>query len=769
MPSSVGDSTIRTKGAEWLKAFSLALRNVGLYSAGHPRARESCDRAYTMLRSLLEGRRELRLSCSEGHLFLDTVSLDRDREISRSLARDLSSRGIEQVTFTASATSEDCVGLLRCLLMQPDRIDANGGFRKVMAAERVGGIHVEDEAPHHGRGLGETSIIDEMVLLDFLTHLDGGSKETNADGAPTADSILSRAPAALSRAISRLARDNGGWSSSATIAGLIAARLERIGSHAIQESARDRGEVVKDLGKAVLGTDPEFHLPLFLEVTGPGSEHRIVTEAVESLTPGALGDLVAIHYPSLGGDCRDLARMLDRAGAWRLQRAAALDSMRQALRAVGTSGEEIADLVDRLLWAEVDNRRRLELLYKDDGLWRMSFSRVDTVFVDLLDSGQVEEASSLVKKYLGGLTSPDLATRRGVARELRGLIERLDGNPSVAPLLQPLEETALARLVDEPDDAIAEQLSEALCFLGDRMLGSGRWDRFLALCHRADRLIESAATAAKERGQALAEGLSRCGDAGTMDALVEAARRNDVSSTLAVSILERGRIPALVERLASESDRSRRSELVNLLKGMATSRPAPFARYLQDSRWFLVRNVVAILGSTANRGVLATLDQVAKHTEPRVRKEYVRAISQIPEAEDRIVKTLADRDPRVQVAAIHALVARKSRRSLDPLVALIRVAPPYEGSSQSIRQEAVLALGKLGFDAAFAVLSEIVGRKTLLGHVEPTDLRVAATKALGLLGTPQARAVLEDLAAGDPRAAVREAAAQATRKSSSPA
>ena len=178
---------------------------------------------------------------------------------------------------------------------------------------------------------------------------------------------------------------------------------------------------------------------------------------------------------------------------------------------------------------------------------------------------------------------------------------------------------------------------------------------------------------------------------------------------------------------------------------------------------------VAILGSTGNRGVLATLDQVARHTEPRVRKEYVRAVSQIPEAEDRIVKALADRDPRVQVAAIHALVARKSRRSLDALVSLIRVAPPFEASSSAIRQEAVLALGRLGFDAAFPILSEIVGRKTLLGHVEPTDLRVAATKALGLLGTPQARAVLEELAAADPRSAVREAAAQASRKSSSPA
>jgi hypothetical protein len=105
MPSSGGDPTTRARAAEWLKAFSLALRNVGLYSGGHPRARESCEKAYALLRSLLEGRRELRLSCSEGRLFLEDVSLDRDRELCRSVSRDMVSRGVETIDGGPDALS----------------------------------------------------------------------------------------------------------------------------------------------------------------------------------------------------------------------------------------------------------------------------------------------------------------------------------------------------------------------------------------------------------------------------------------------------------------------------------------------------------------------------------------------------------------------------------------------------------------------------------------------------------------------------------------
>jgi HEAT repeat protein len=585
--------------------------------------------------------------------------------------------------------------------------------------------------------------------------------------------VLSRAPGALARAIATLARERTPQvaGNPAMLARFLATKLERIAARAIEERTRDRSEVVKDIGLAVVGSDPEVHPPLFLEEAGPSSEHAILKEAVETLPPSALGELVAIHYPRMRGDVRDLNHLLDRTTAWQMQRQAALDATQQRLRALGSGTEEIGDLVDRLLWNEVDNTRRLDLLYKDNSLWHMDFSRLKVVLVELLDSGQMEKAGALARKFMSGLMAPDLAVRLRVARGARNLFEILEGRPAAKSLLQWIGDIVLTRLPDEKDGGIAKCLSDAVASLGDRLLRSGEFPDALDLMRRAERLVESKAPSTQERGRVLLEAMGRAGDVRTTGSLLEAALHGDPKrSSVAVEILERGRVPHLLEKMAVEEDRSRRSELVKLLKRMSASHSAPFVSYLKDRRWYVVRNVVAILASTGDRRLLAEMDVTARHADARVRKEVVRAFLQLgsPECEDRIVKATTDADARVQIAAVNALVALKGKRALDALVAVVRAAGPYANTTSEVRQEAVLGLGKLGKESAVPILTDIATRKGLLGYAETTELRIAAAKALGMLGTPEARAVLEDLAAEDSRSAVREAASHGARKGPSP-
>lgn len=57
-------ASIRLLANDWLKDFSLALKNVALYSAEHPRGKEYAERAYESLRKALEGRRQVTLTRS---------------------------------------------------------------------------------------------------------------------------------------------------------------------------------------------------------------------------------------------------------------------------------------------------------------------------------------------------------------------------------------------------------------------------------------------------------------------------------------------------------------------------------------------------------------------------------------------------------------------------------------------------------------------------------------------------------------------------------
>jgi HEAT repeat protein len=290
---------------------------------------------------------------------------------------------------------------------------------------------------------------------------------------------------------------------------------------------------------------------------------------------------------------------------------------------------------------------------------------------------------------------------------------------------------------------------------------------------KAENLSASAPPALKERGEKLAEALSRAGNEKIFKSLTEMLLTGgDQASMEAAEILKRGgnrSATYLIERLAEEESRSHRARLVTLLKEMGKGSSTPFVSRLEDSRWFLVRNVVGILGDIGDPGVLPQLRKVATHNDPRVRREVVRTFARLsePECEDLIVAALADEDRGVQITAINALATLQGDRALRVLRDIAGKAGPYQSVAPEVRQEAIMSLGKLALPAAFPVLSGIVSRKGFLGHSESTEIRVAAARALGGLGTPQAIALLKELAQKDPRQQVREAAQEGLQQGAS--
>jgi HEAT repeat protein len=181
-----------------------------------------------------------------------------------------------------------------------------------------------------------------------------------------------------------------------------------------------------------------------------------------------------------------------------------------------------------------------------------------------------------------------------------------------------------------------------------------------------------------------------------------------------------------------------------------------------------VRNVVGILGDIGDVSVLPRLRGVFQHSDPRVRREAVRTLSRfvsdpgcIEECEEMIIAALEDDDRGVQTMAINALATSATPRRMPALLELARRAGPHTGASVEVRQEAIAALGKIGSVDAVPALTEILTRKGLLGHQEPTELRAAAVKALAGIKSAGARKLVTETAQKDPRQAVREAAAAA--------
>ncbi len=757
---------IRLLANDWLKDFSLALKNVALYSAEHPRGKEYAERAYDSLRNALEGRRQVTLTRSGKRLFLEQILLDRDRGIMQQLADDLASRQVESLVVHETLTPEEHLGLIRSLLSKPDRVVEKGGFDQVLLDEGVSSVKAvaPEEDPKETMPGGR--LLDLVVQFGRQSR---GRPGTGEAGGPSVSSFLGQDPAALARAIGEAARgrEASGPSSHDALAEAVADMLETLAERAMEEHQRDREEILRDLGRALVKADPDLHAPILLDKAGPRSHRTNLVAAVDMLASEMVGDLVSIHYARSSGDHRLVLEMLARLLTRRNDRQSVLVVVEQRLRHDGVEGQDARDLVDQVMWSELTLPRRLQLLSRGQFIWRCDFARVKDVLTRLFAADQPREAAAIIQTYFGGLSSPEIEIRRGVADNTRHILQMLEKTPKGTAALNRLADQFFARVREESDPDVVGRLAGALAFLADLWLRTDEFRAALDLMRKAESLQDNPAPEVKERGERLSEALGRAGsDKIFLKLSMKLLEGNDQSSVEAAEILKRGGTRTsnyLIERLAEEENRAHRARLVLLLKEMGKGTSSRFIDRLSDPRWFLVRNVVGILGDIGDVSVVPHLAQVAKHGDPRVRREVVRTLMRLgtSDCEDLIVNGLQDDDKGVQITAVNALATMKGKRAAGALLDMARKSAPFEGVSVEVRQEAFLGLGKLGHAPAAPLLMEVLTRKGFLGRGEPVDLRVAAARALGSFGSKEVLALLNDVAANDAKPAVREAAQQA--------
>jgi hypothetical protein len=121
--------------------------------------------------------------------------------------------------------------------------------------------------------------------------------------------------------------------------------------------------------------------------------------------------------------------------------------------------------------------------------------------------------------------------------------------------------------------------------------------------------------------------------------------------------LDRKAIEVLLELLAEESDRAIRIYLLELLKDFGKNQTTLLGDYLMDERWYVVRNIVNILGESKTDQALAMLRKAADHRNVKIRQEVIKALISIggKKAAAVLAKFLQDEDADIQLTAAHAL------------------------------------------------------------------------------------------------------------------
>jgi hypothetical protein len=205
-----------------------------------------------------------------------------------------------------------------------------------------------------------------------------------------------------------------------------------------------------------------------------------------------------------------------------------------------------------------------------------------------------------------------------------------------------------------------------------------------------------------------------------------------------LGLVAREAIQEFIALLAEERDRQVRARMCQVLAKVGPPAVPVLVEWLEDPRWFLVRNLVHVLGKTGDEGVFDPVVALLDHPHARVRIEVVRALARIAPARATLplVTVSGDVDPEVRLEAVRALGALR-RDDAVPVLRDVAMGAAAGLADVTLRREAVEALAGIGTPGAREALTSLARRRVWPWKRTERQLRDLAVSALAADPVPE--------------------------------
>jgi len=215
--------------------------------------------------------------------------------------------------------------------------------------------------------------------------------------------------------------------------------------------------------------------------------------------------------------------------------------------------------------------------------------------------------------------------------------------------------------------------------------------------------------------------------------------------------------------LSESQHRITRRVLAEATAGLCRAHPERLVPWLKDSRWYVVRNAVHILGWIGGEAIVNLLQPALRHPDPRVRHEVVAALGQADRAVARplLLELLPGSDTRLFCAILQQLAFQPDAATARLLVSFLR-DPVFEQRPNDEKRAIYSALAAVGTDDVLPDLEAELAKGTWLARGADMH-RQAIARCVARIGTPRARALLER-GAESKRPPVRAACAEALKR-----
>ena len=166
---------------------------------------------------------------------------------------------------------------------------------------------------------------------------------------------------------------------------------------------------------------------------------------------------------------------------------------------------------------------------------------------------------------------------------------------------------------------------------------------------------------------------------------------------------------------------------------------------LNDSRWFVVRNIIYILRKISDKRAVEFLLKTVRHSDIRVRKEVIRALGELGGGGvfQTLRECLEDSEIQVRSAALRALGTVASEAAKRIIMDRIN-DKSFKDKDFEEKKEYFEVISHWKDKEVFSFLSETLKKKSFFfGSAKADEARACAAYGLGLLGNKDAISLLQ--------------------------
>ncbi len=762
---------------EWadhlIKQLHIVVTDMGIYPAKHPIIARSLKKSYQELKDYLEREGDLTISIIENKLVVEELLLEEKDKTLMKFIPDLNSRKIQSITFLKGLKIEEFQALLQVLATKPDILEKKGGAAKMLLKPGISHLRM-NEVHYEKVAKGEKVLrIEEGadLIIQYLLRKASGMGEFKN----TFIQEIKRDPKRAGELITDVANAVGRTEEGVDLrADAVLRSIQRVGDDLLDGSVQAWRELKARWAEVILSLEPELRAMVLREkekMRVDGTDD-LLRDIIDEIPDQAIQDIILSEY-NRGEPLINLKSLTKRLFSYPERKERLGPLLKKRLIEAGMSEEDYSYLIGEEMWSGLSSEERARrLLEKEprDLLDEALLKTMESVLRGLIASGRDDLINPILKKFLKNLEYPASVIRQQAAEECLRFMEIL----LLGKKFEQVEESTkvlIQNLEKEKVLAVYSALATDLEKIAKQFVSFQKYSPAKEIVKKFTQHASPASKQSREEQERAREAKKGIADLSTIEALLtalkgEALNLKEISSLL-IAIGERTITP-LIKVLQEEQDIEVRRRIIPILKEMGKKSIESLKLVLTDKRWYVLKDVVEILGDIGDKSIVSSLILPLNHDYFKVRVETALALGKLggQRAVDLLTTALKDRDNLVREVTVTSLGNMGAAGALPALLKIIH-RRRFLKKNITFQKKVIEALSKIDPKGTKLEIIKLLKKKPRLGRKKYDEIRICAAITLGRMGAHEALSELEK-AAKDKDERLRRAAEQAIKEIKKP-